>query len=269
MPAAAVESLLKRDKRIVAGALAAATVLSWIYLVWLSRTMTMPGMSSMPDMPGMDMGMPAAQPWTATDFAFTFVMWAIMMVGMMTPSAAPMILLYARVANHAVQHGRALASSLWFSLGYLLGWTGFSVIATVAQGLLHRAALLSPMMSLGNSASGIVAIVAGIYQWTPLKRACLQHCRAPANFIQHHGGFRPGTGAAVRFGLLHSVYCIGCCWALMALLFAGGVMSIFWIAALAVLVLIEKVIPGGEMISKVVGAGLVAFGIWLLAPAFL
>ena len=267
MSSGSLELLFRRDRRIVVAALVVVTALAWGYLVWLSQSMSTPGMS-MPDMPGMDMSAavrPVLRVWTAGDFAFIFLMWAIMMVGMMTPSATPMILIYARVARQAVQEGRPFAATGWFVSGYLLGWAAFSVLAAIAQGALVRLAWLTPMMvAASTKVGGVVLIVAGAYQFTPLKNNCLSQCQSPFAFIQANGGFRRGRGASIQLGMRHASYCIGCCWALMALLFVGGVMNILWISAIAIFVLIEKAVPAGGVIARVAGAGLAVAGIWLL-----
>jgi predicted metal-binding membrane protein len=217
------------------------------------------------DMSGMDMAMPAANAWDAPRFALTFLMWAVMMTAMMLPSAAPMILIYARVARSATSQQIIFAPTAVFALGYIFAWTSFSLAATAAQFALVQAALISPMAALTSpSAGAAVLFAAGIYQWTPLKDVCLQNCRAPLAFIQAHGGFRPSAGAAIRLGLIHGLYCIGCCWMLMALLFVGGVMNLLWIAALAILVLAEKVFPGGRWIARIAGVAFVAAGLALL-----
>jgi predicted metal-binding membrane protein len=244
------------DRLVVLSALTALVLLAWAYLFWVQRQMA-PAM--MPDMPGMDMsgvsGMETS--WNFPHFLFILAMWAVMMVGMMTPSVSPMILIFARVAEQAEAKGVIFASTAWFAGGYLLAWCVFSLAATMAQYLLDRAMLLSPMMALDNRfliAAFLAA--AGIYQLTPLKRACLASCRAPIAFIQRHGGFRPDAAGALRLGFLHGLYCVGCCWVLMALLFVGGVMNPVWIAGLMVFVLAEKLLPLEPYISGL--AGLVA-----------
>ncbi len=195
-----------------------------------------------------------------------FVMWVVMMVGMMTPSVAPMVLIYARVARHASAKGKPFAATIWFAGGYLFAWTGFSFCATVVQWALERTLLLTPMMtSSSNLFGGRILIAAGLYQWTPIKDACLSKCQAPLSFIQRHGGFQREPLGSVRIGVQHGLYCIGCCWALMALLFVGGVMNILWIVAIAMFVLLEKVIPSGRTISRIAGAGLLGAGIWMLS----
>jgi predicted metal-binding membrane protein len=264
MTAGPLETLLKRDRLIVAASLASVTVLAWVYLVWLARGMEM-SHEAMMATPGMEMmGMGTA--WSARLFLVTLVMWTVMMAGMMTPSATPMILLYARVARQANLQGKPFASATWFGAGYLLSWTLFSLVATVAQYFLDRFALLTMAMDLGNPRlSGVLLVITGIYQWTPLKDSCLHQCRSPLSFIQQHGGFKPEIGRSLRLGVHHGLYCIGCCWALMAILFAGGVMNLALAAALAALVLIEKLTPAGRIVARVAGIAMVAAGLWLLS----
>lgn len=274
----ALEAALKRDRLIVFTALTVVTMLAWAYLLWLARAMAsgaamadmsgMQGMADMPGMTGMSMGAatsPRIQPWTLGEFGLTFLMWAVMMAGMMTPSAAPMILIYARVARQAAEQGRPLAAAGWFAGGYLLSWMVFSLVAAALQAALERAVGLTPAMAVASGGlGGGVLIAAGLYQWTPIKDSCLRGCRAPFAFIQEHGGFTKDGGGALRLGLRHGLYCIGCCWALMLLLFVGGVMNIAWIAAIAVFVLAEKIIPRGHVIARLAGVGFVAAGIRLI-----
>ena len=268
MSDSALEALLRRDRAIMIAALSVLTVLAWADLVWLANDMAMGGM----DMTGFRMipagqglMMPASEPWKPIEFGYMFAMWAVMMIGMMTPSVAPMILIYARVGRQALMDGKPFAATAWFAGGYLLAWIAFSLAATSAQWALERATLLTPMMvSASNILGGVVLIVAGLYQWTPLKEACLFHCQAPLTFILGHGGFRSDPTGALTLGFRHGLYCIGCCWALMALLFVGGVMNLFWIAGLAILVLLEKVIPSGGIIARLAGLAFMARGGWML-----
>jgi len=273
MADAAFEAVLRRDRAIVAATLIVLTALAWSYLLWLAADMDMGGMdmSGFRMIPaGMALMMPATAPWHTIEFAFVFAMWAVMMIGMMTPSATPMILLYARVGRQAANAGKPLAATWWFAAGYLLIWTAFAFAATSAQWALERATLLTPMMAGANSVfGGIVMIAAGLYQWTPLKDACLRQCQAPWLFIQRHGGFRGDARGAIALGARHGLYCVGCCWVLMALLFVGGVMNVLWIAAITIFVLAEKVVPAGRVISRIAGAGFFAWGVWLLAQTLL
>lgn len=265
---AALEAVLRRDRAVVIAALAIITVLAWADLAWLANDMWMGGM----DMTGFRMipagqglMMSASAPWQPIEFGYVFVMWVVMMIGMMTPSAAPMILIYARVGRQAAIAGQPFAASAWFAAGYLLAWTVFSLAATSAQWALQRAALLTPMMECAsNILGGMVLIAAGLYQWTPLKHACLSFCQAPLAFIMRHGGFRREARGALTLGFRHGLYCIGCCWAVMALLFVGGVMNLLWIAALAVLVLLEKVVPLGGLVARLAGTAFITGGAWLL-----
>lgn len=288
----ALENIVRRDRVLTIAALAAITILAWGYLLWLARTgmggmdmsgMDMPGAQTPgAEMPGMEMlrpqaGAPASapmepavlrphfQPWSGAQFAAMFAMWTVMMIGMMTPSAAPMILLYARVGRAAQAQRKPFAPTAWFAGGYFAAWAGFSLLATTLQWALERAALLSPAMAANsNRLGGAVLLAAGIYQLTPLKRACLAHCQAPLTFLQTHGGFRRDPTGALAFGAHHGLYCIGCCWALMALLFVGGVMNFLWIAGLTIVVLAEKVLPFGALLSSIAGVALIGAGAWLL-----
>jgi predicted metal-binding membrane protein len=268
MAEVALEMMLRRDRIIVAAALAVLTGLAWSYLLWLAADMDMGGM----DMTGFRMipaGMgimaPAHAPWRAIEFAFVFAMWTVMMVGMMTPSTAPMILMYTRAGRQAAVAGTPLAAAGWFAAGYFFAWTGFSLVATAVQWALERAALLdATMASASDALGGIVLIVAGAYQWTPLKDVCLAQCQTPLGFLMRHGGFRRDAAGCLLLGLRHGVYCIGCCWVLMALLFVGGVMNVLWIALLAFLVLLEKFTSFGRLVARFAGIAFITAGAWLL-----
>jgi predicted metal-binding membrane protein len=265
---AVLEAVLRHDRAIILTALGLLTLLAWGDVVWLADDMSMGGM----DMTGFRMipagqslMMPASEPWKPIEFGYVFAMWVVMMIGMMTPSVAPMILIYGRVGRQAMVDGKPFAATTWFVGGYLLAWMAFSLGATSAQWALERAALLTPMMtSASNILGGVVLIIAGLYQWTPLKEACLFQCQTPLTFILRHGGFRGDPAGALKLGMSHGTYCIGCCWALMALLFVGGVMNLFWIAALAILVLLEKVVPAGRIVARLAGVVFIAAGAWML-----
>jgi len=267
MDTSALEVILRRERLIIVASLIMLTALAWFDLVWLANDMEMGGM----DMSGYRMipagqalMMPASASWQPIEFAYVFVMWVVMMIGMMTPSVTPMILVYARVRRQAME-SQPFASVAWFAGGYFLAWIAFSVVATSLQWALERAALLTPMMaSANNIVGGILLILAGLYQWTPLKDACLWQCQAPLGFILSHGGFKKTATGSLTLGLRHGAYCLGCCWALMVLLFALGVMNLFWIAALAILVLLEKVVPSGRGIARIAGLAFFASGVWML-----
>jgi len=195
-----------------------------------------------------------------------FLMWTVMMVGMMTPSVAPMLLLYSRVARHADERAQPFAPTGWFAAGYLLAWVMFSAAATLLQWLLEQGALMTPAMALASRPmAAAVLVAAGVYQWTPFKDACLGQCRAPFQFIQSRGGFRSDRRGSLRLGVEHGAFCIGCCWMLMLLLFLVGVMNLLWIAALAALVLGEKAFRGGRHLARAAGVVFILAGIGLIA----
>jgi predicted metal-binding membrane protein len=246
-------------------------VLAWAYILWIAADMDMGGMdmSDYRMIPaGIGIMAPAVAPWSGLELVLVFLMWTVMMIGMMTPSVTPMILIHARVARQAATQHKPFAASSWFAAGYLLAWTLFAAAATAAQWAIERASLLtSEMQTASDSLGATVLMLAGLYQWTPAKDACLVQCQSPLAFILAHGGFRPDAAGAIRLGLRHGAYCIGCCWALMALLFVGGVMNVLWIAGLAAFVLLEKIVPAGRILSRIAGAVLLVSGAWLLFAA--
>lgn len=243
---AAIEATLRRDRTVTLAALAAVAAAAWIYVL------TGAGM----DMPGT-----APAPWTPGLFALMLAMWAVMMVAMMLPSAAPTILLFASVER---RRGRAPGRGVAvFVLGYLGVWIGFSLAATILQWGMERLALLSPAMATTSTVmAAAVLVAAGLYQLTPLKRACLRRCRSPLDFLVRH--WREGP---FRTGLRHGLFCLGCCWVLMALLFVGGVMSPLWIGGIALIVMVEKLAPRGEALGRALGLLLVGCGLAVLAGA--
>ena len=207
------------------------------------------------------MGMVTGTPWTALDVLFTFTMWSVMMVGMMATAAAPVLLVFSRT-RAARADGSTSPSVALFGLGYLTVWLAFSAFAALTQFALHQAALLSPTMSVFSPRlAGAILIAAGVYQLTPLKRACLAQCQSPFGFLMSH--WRDGRSGAFQMGLRHGAYCLGCCWALMGVLFAVGVMNLVWVAVLAAFVLLEKIGPSGAIVSRVGGAIMIAAGIWV------
>jgi predicted metal-binding membrane protein len=252
-------SLTAHDRIVIVGCIAVVTMLAWAYLVYLGQQMSSPteyaqAMAAM--------GMTMDQPWNAADVSFTFAMWAVMMVGMMAGAAAPVLLLFAAAQRSRGAQG-VPPSVLMFGLGYAVIWIGFSAAAAGVQWLLHEAALLSPAMAASSSRiGGAILIAAGVYQMTRWKTACLTHCRSPLGFLMTH--WRTGTIGAFRMGLRHGTYCLGCCWALMCVLFAVGVMNLLWVAALTVLVCLEKIGPAGMVIARSAGVLLVSLGMLLL-----
>ena len=210
-----------------------------------------------------EMGMSMDMPWQTADVFLAFAMWAVMMVGMMTPSASPVILLFAAMRRGSGAR-RVPGVVFTFGAGYLLVWVLFSALAALAQWALHQAALLSPAMTTSSTRLGAaILIAAGIYQLTPFKGTCLTHCRSPLGFLMSH--WREGTAGALRMGIAHGTYCLGCCWALMCVLFVVGVMNLMWVAVIAVFVLIEKVGPGGTAVARVAGVAMIVSGAYILA----
>lgn len=210
-------------------------------------------------------GMRAPAGWSPQYFAVMAGMWIVMMAAMMLPTATPMILLHATLARrrHVLQRA-ALAANGLFVLGYVAVWSAFALGATVLQWALAEAALLSPMMQASSKGlAGALLVAAGIYQFTPLKQACLRNCRSPLDFIMSH--WRNGPAGAYAMGLRHGAYCLGCCWTLMLLLFVGGVMSLAWIAGLASFVLVEKLAPYGHWTTRLAGVALLGWGAVVLA----
>ena len=225
--------------------------------------------STQPSMQGMLMGGTAVGgematgTWTVGYVVVIFFMWWVMMFGMMLPSAAPLLLLFARMMRKEKKKGAPYVPTGVFALGYLTMWAAFSAIATGAQWGLEASGLLSGIM-VGTSAvlgAGLL-IAAGIWQLTPWKNACLRHCRSPIGFLSTH--WRPGRTGAFRMGLVHGAFCMGCCWFLMALLFYGGVMNLYWIIGLALYILIEKLLPAGARIGQLTGVVLIVWGAVLL-----
>ncbi len=244
-----LEAALRHDRRVVAASLALVVALAWLYL-WHDAAM----MRAMPDMPRAS---------TAGQFAMAFAMWAVMMVGMMLPSAAPAILLYGTLVRRHGELGRALPTAWVFSGGYLAVWTAFSLGAAALQIALDRAALLTPMLgSTSTALSAAILATAGAYQWLPVKDACLRKCRDPLTFFMTR--WRGGRAGAFAMGAEHGVYCLGCCWALMGVLFVAGVMNLLAVALIAGFVLVEKLLPASRITSRIAGATLVLAGVALL-----
>jgi predicted metal-binding membrane protein len=251
-----LETILRRERLILSGCLAAMVLVAWSYL--LHSHAAMPDM----DMPGM--AMPESHAWGVMDAVLLFVMWAVMMAAMMLPSAAPMMQTFLTVNHRRQAAARPLVPVGIFLSGYLAVWTAYSVVAALAQWGLHKAALLSPTMAASSPAlSGGLLVAAGVFQWTPLKRACLRGCRSPLSFLMSE--WRDGRRGAFVMGLRHGSYCLGCCWMLMALLFVAGVMNLLWVAVLALFVMAEKILPRGEWIGRVTGVVLVTAGVAFLA----
>lgn len=208
---------------------------------------------------GMTMNMEPVATWTSADIALLFMMWAIMMAGMMLPSIVPVILLIDKINSNRKRQENTYTPILFFALGYIIIWTVYSLAITLLQWWLHHLALLSPMMISNNQIfSALILIIAGLYQFTPLKQKCLQLCRSPFSVISQQ--LVPGNLNAIKFGIKHGQYCIGCCWSLMAILFVTGVMNLHWILLLTLMVIVEKSLYQGELFSKVFGMLLILLG---------
>ena len=267
-PPSALERLLDRDRWLIAASLAALVVLAWGYLVVMAARMArgdmrLVGLSDMSGVRGMVM---PPEPWTAATFALMALMWWVMMIGMMVPSAAPMVLLFGGVQRRRLPDERPGPRVALFVAGYLAVWAGFSAFATSAQWALAASGLLSSMSFQATSRFGALLVaVAGLYQLAPLKNVCLQQCRSPAEFLSTH--WRAGALGAWRMGVVHGAFCVGCCWLLMGLLLFAGVMNLLWVAALGVLVLLEKLAPRGEWVARASGVLLLAFAAYLLATS--
>ena len=258
--APALDGILKRDRLIVVAGLGLLSASAWGYMIHEAHAMTLTGACRCA---GMKMSGPDMGAWSAATLVPLFLMWAEMMVAMMLPSAAPIILTFAMVNRKRREQQRPFAPAAIFASGYLLAWTAFSVLAAVMQWSLHGAALLSPMMvSTSRFLGGGLLVAAGVFQWTPIKNACLAHCRSPLSFLMTD--WREGRAGALWMGLKHGAYCTGCSWFLMALLFVAGVMNLWWIAAISVLVLLEKIAPKGPWVGRLAGVVLMMWGVWML-----
>ncbi|PSL22016.1 DUF2182 domain-containing protein [Shimia abyssi] len=261
----AAERLLRRQGWVVTAALIAITSLAALYTVLgIGMSMTSIEMTAMARPVGQPMLMGAGPVWTPTYALLVFLMWAVMMVAMMTPSAAPAVLLFGALKRQGPARDQANTATLCFLSGYLAIWGVFSIVATILQwGLSHYGLMANAMMTLASPqlAAALIA-AAGLYQLTPAKTACLRHCQSPAKFLTTHQ--KPGLWGAFRMGVLHGAYCTGCCWALMALLFVGGIMNLYWIVGLAVYVAVEKLAPRHWPVSQVTGLGLIVLALWLI-----
>jgi predicted metal-binding membrane protein len=238
--------LLDRERWLVLAGVVAVAAVAWIDLWRRSRGV-------------MAMAMPEMEPWSPAELATMLVMWLGMMVAMMLPSAAPMILLFAGTQRGRGGHGASVAT---FTLGYVLVWAGFSIAAVIVQGYLQQEMLVSSSLATTSGWLGATILgVSGVYQLTPLKYACLVRCRSPLGFLLSR--WRDGVGGALVMGVRHGLFCLGCCWALMALLFVGGVMNLAWVAVLTLFVLAEKIIARGPWLSRLSGVLLLGWAAWL------
>jgi predicted metal-binding membrane protein len=241
-----LEETLRRDRIVTAAGLAVLSALAWAYVTDAAAPSGHAGMTMA--MPGL---------------AWLIGMWVVMMVAMMLPSAAPTILLFSTVSSRRRQQGVPAVPAAVFTAGYVLVWSLYAALAAGVQWELHRRLLLSPGMASASPAlTGGLLVAAGLYQWLPMKRACLSHCRSPLGFFSSE--WREGVGGALWMGMRHGSICLGCCWLLMALLFVAGVMNLAWVAAIAGLVLVERLVRGGVWVGRVAGVGMVGWGVWVL-----
>jgi predicted metal-binding membrane protein len=257
-----LEAMIRRDRLVLVAGMLVVSALAWGWLV-LGAGMDMSAIQ-MTRMAGMDGWMMQPAVWTPAYALLMVSMWWVMMVAMMLPSAAPMLLLFARVNRKEKVAGSPLMPTGAFATGYLIAWGCFSVVAAGSQWGLEAARLMSPMLLLetANIWIGVAILVgAGLWQLTPLKTMCLRHCRSPMGFLMN--SWRAGRLGALRMGLEHGAYCLGCCWFLMALLFFGGVMNLYWIVGLAVFVLLEKIMPLGHWLGRIAGVLLIGWGAYL------
>jgi predicted metal-binding membrane protein len=256
----AVAGLVRRDRVVITSCIVLITALAWAYLVHLHSQMSS---SEVPETMMAKMGMVINAPWGAPDVFFTFLMWAVMMIGMMSATATPVLLLFSGMHGQQGERG-APFTVLLFGLGYITVWLGFSASAALAQWGLHQGALLSSSMAAASPRlAGAILIAAGAYQLTPAKGACLRQCQSPLGFLLSN--WRDGASGALQMGLRHGVYCLGCCWALMCVLFAVGVMNLAWVAALTAFILVEKFGRTGALVSRVGGVVMIAFGVLVVA----
>jgi len=231
--------LIDRDRAILLGGAAAVTGVAWWYLIRVAGRMQ-------------------SHAHTTIDTGALFAMWAVMMLAMMLPSTLPFVFTFSAEQSRRRATQMTVIPTAFFVAGYFILWIVFSGACALLQQALHGLALLSPMMSATSSAfSGAVLVAAGVYQWTPMKNACLRHCRSPLTFLL--SDWREGAVGAFRMGADHGLFCIGCCWMLMMLPFAAGVMNLSWMAGITVLLLVEKAAPGGQWMGRICGA-LLALG---------
>ena len=256
---ATLDRLLRRDRLMMVAGLVATIALAWLYLLRIASQMT--AMSVEMQMHAA-MGMADMRAWGLTDWVGLFAMWSVMMTAMMLPSAAPVVLLVLGVYRRRKDPAARL-SSTFFVAGYLIVWMAFSVAVSLLQIVLHRRAVLAADMRLTPTmVSAVVLLLAGIYQWLPIKNSCLVRCRSPLGFLTHY--WREGLLGGLEMGIRHGTLCVGCCWLLMALLFVVGIMNMMWVAVLTAIVFIEKLVPRGDLFGRVAGIGLAAWGTYLL-----
>ena len=243
-------AIFRQSRIIVIVGIVILSVLAWGYMVYLGWDISAADFSASHH----------TQDHHSTNFLFIFIMWSVMMVAMMVPSAAPTIIMFDTIVHKKHRNTYRFSPTIFFVAGYLVAWTVYSGFAAIAQLWLQNSALISTTMSKGTPiVSGILLVVAGLFQFSPLKYACLKHCRSPMGFFIIH--WQDGQKGALEMGLRSGIYCVGCCWAIMVLMFVAGVMNIFWMAVLAVFILAEKLIPWGRRFSQLSGFLMIAWGL--------
>ena len=253
-------NLSPEDRKVIISGLFIVAAIGWVYMFYLAWAME--------NMHLVDMWMPpngGARSWTAWDYFMLFIMWLSMMVAMMTPTATPMVMMFSTVNKHKKAKQQPYAPTFIFLTGYLVAWAIFSLVISAIQWPLHENGLLNPMMnSRSYLMSGGLLILAGLYQWTPMKDVCLKQCRTPLGFLMT--AWRDGNWGAFNMGLYHGLFCVGCCWALMVILFAVGVMNMLWVILITIFVLLEKILPFSPLIMRLItGLALIAWGTYWLS----
>jgi predicted metal-binding membrane protein len=270
-----LSNLLEKDNLIVYLSIILIIIITGVYTIFgIGMPMSaiemtkMSGIFSIPSSMDMDMNMGSnnmnmGMGWSFSMAISMFLMWWLMMIAMMTPSAAPTLLLFHNLKRIGSERKSALSYTYFFLSGYLIVWAIFSLIACILHKFFDNSSItdIGMMQIISIQLSGTLLIAAGIYQFTPLKNACLEKCRTPIDFLSSNN--RKGAKGSFIMGAHHGLFCLGCCWALIALLFVGGVMNLFWITGLALYVLIEKIIIKARWLDKIMGLTLIVFGIFL------
>jgi predicted metal-binding membrane protein len=251
----ALETLLKKDRLIIIISLVFISIICWFYIIYLYKQMHPMNMDAFL------FAMPMSPEWTATDFLLLFLMWLVMMIAMMTPSIAPLVLIFAMVNRQKKQQQAPFVSATYLFAGYYVAWAIFGLLATLLQWRLQAIDWLDPEMFITHKyVAGCILLLAGIFQFTTLKTRCLQHCATPVAFI--HSKWKDGRSGAFQMGIQNGIYCLGCCWILMIVLFVAGIMNLLWIAIIGAFVLVEKIYPGRKWLSMLAGILLVGCGIY-------
>jgi predicted metal-binding membrane protein len=258
-----IQAVAQRDRLVVGLALASITGAAWFYLAHEAAGFAATGVCQCA---AVMIGGPDLAPWSPQTLLPLSLMWIEMMVAMMLPAVTPLVLLFSKAVRNRAERGQPYVSTAFFLGGYFAVWTMFSLVAALAQWVLHGAALLSPQMTANSGiVGGVMFMAAGAFQFTPLKKACLNHCRSPLTFLMTD--WREGRTGAFLMGWKHGLFCTACCWLLMLLLFAVGVMNLLWISLLAIFALSERIAPRAWHLSQISGLILLGFGSWLVFSA--